>query len=159
MKVKITGIQVKIICCVGSGGVGLSCICTNIVTPMISGQMPIIEEGAAGVHGMQAEEVEERGRIGRREVLDPAEERRVAHLDGDEEHLVEREEDRDLHRHRPAAGERIDLLLLVQLHQRLLLLDLVVLEALAELRHLRLHLLHRAHRLVGLVGEREEDEP
>src|SRR5690242_13603791 len=40
MKVKITGIQVKMTCWVGSAGVGLSRIWTNMVTPMISGQMP-----------------------------------------------------------------------------------------------------------------------
>src|SRR6185436_18126836 len=40
MKVKITGIQSKIICWVGSGGGGLSFICTHIVTPMISGHTP-----------------------------------------------------------------------------------------------------------------------
>ena len=58
--------------------------------------------------------------------LDPAEERRMPHFDRDEQHLVEREEHRDLDQHRPATGDRVDLLLLVQLHQRLLLLDLVV---------------------------------
>src|SRR3990172_12231751 len=42
MKVKTTGIQVKIIACAGSGGVGLSFIWTNIVTPMMSGQAPSI---------------------------------------------------------------------------------------------------------------------
>ena len=47
MKVKITGIQVKIICCVGSGGVGFMRICRNMVTPMISGQTPIMQETAA----------------------------------------------------------------------------------------------------------------
>ena len=36
MKVKITGIQLKIIACVGSGGVGLSFICAHMVTPMIA---------------------------------------------------------------------------------------------------------------------------
>ncbi len=40
MKVKISGIQVKIICCVGSGGVGLSFIWNHIVMPMMIGQMP-----------------------------------------------------------------------------------------------------------------------
>src|SRR5215468_4544090 len=40
MKVKMIGIQSKIIFWVGSGGAGLSFICTHMVTPMISGQMP-----------------------------------------------------------------------------------------------------------------------
>src|SRR5205085_6180260 len=42
MKVKITGIQSIIICWVGSGGGGLSFICSHMVTPMTSGQTPII---------------------------------------------------------------------------------------------------------------------
>src|SRR6266478_6297594 len=41
MKVKITGIQSKIIFCAGSGGVGLSFIWNHMVTPMTSGQAPI----------------------------------------------------------------------------------------------------------------------
>ena len=44
MKVKITGIQLKIIAWVGSGGVGFMRICRNIVTPMISGHTPIIRK-------------------------------------------------------------------------------------------------------------------
>jgi hypothetical protein len=106
----------------------------------------------------KAEQIEDVGRVGRREVLDPADERRMAHLDRDEQHLVEREEHRDLHHDRQAARERIDLLLLVQLHQRLLLLHLVVAVALADRHHLGLHRLHLRHRGVGLVGEREEQE-
>src|SRR5712691_6542148 len=45
MKVNTTGIQSKIIFCVGSGGGGLSFICAHMVTPMISGQMPICKNG------------------------------------------------------------------------------------------------------------------
>jgi len=41
MKVKTTGIQVKIIAWVGSGGVGFIRICRNMVTPMTSGHTPI----------------------------------------------------------------------------------------------------------------------
>ena len=58
----------------------------------------------------QAEQVEQAGRIGGRQVVDPAEERRVPHLDGDEQHLVEREEHRDLDDDRQAARDRVDLL-------------------------------------------------
>ena len=110
------------------------------------------------VERQQPEQVEQVGRVRRREVLDPAVERRVPHLDRDEQHLVEREEHRNLHQDRQAAGQRIDLLLLVELHQRLLLLHLVVAVALADRHHLRLHRLHLRHRGVGLVGEREEHE-
>ena len=104
----------------------------------------------------EAEQVEDVGRIGRRQVVDPAEERRVPHLDGDEQHFIEREEHRDLDGDRQAAGQRIDLLFLVQRHQFLLLLGLVVGIARAQRGHLRLHRLHLGHRGVGLVGEREE---
>src|SRR3981081_4326828 len=40
MKVKMIGIQSKIIFWVGSGGAGLSFIWNHMVTPMISGQRP-----------------------------------------------------------------------------------------------------------------------
>ena len=56
---------------------------------------------------------------GAREILDPAEERLMAHLDGGVEHLVEREEHRDLHHDRQAAGRRVDLLAAIELHQLL----------------------------------------
>ena len=90
--------------------------------------------------------------------MDPAEERRVTHLDRHIEHLVEREEDRNLDQDRPAARQRIDLLLLVELHHLLLLLHPVVRIFFADFHHLGLHLLHVGHRLVGLVGQREEDQ-
>ena len=40
MKVKTIGMKVKIWACTGSGGAGFIFICTNIVTPITSGQMP-----------------------------------------------------------------------------------------------------------------------
>ena len=54
--------------------------------------------------GQKAEQVEDRRRIGRRQIVDPAIERRLTHFDGDEEHLVEREEHRNWIEH--AAGSR-----------------------------------------------------
>src|SRR5437870_7852563 len=45
MKVKITGIQSIIIFWVGSGGAGLSFICSHMVNPMTSGQAPSIRNG------------------------------------------------------------------------------------------------------------------
>ena len=104
----------------------------------------------------EAEQVEDVGRIRRRQIVDPAEERRVPHFDGDEQHLVEREEHRNLDGYRQTTGQRIDLLLLVERHQLLLLLGLVVGIARAQRGHLRLHRLHLRHRGVGFVGEREE---
>ena len=44
MKVKMIGIQSKIIFWVGSGGAGLSFICTHMVTPMMSGHAPSIRK-------------------------------------------------------------------------------------------------------------------
>ena len=90
--------------------------------------------------------------------MDPAEERRVPHLDGDEDHLVEGEEHRNLDHHRQAAGDRIDAFLLEQRHLRLLLLGAVVGIEVLERGDLRLDLLHLRHRAVALVGEREEGE-
>ena len=91
--------------------------------------------------------------------MNPAEKRRLAHLDGDGQHLVERIEDRDLHQHGQAAHQRIDLLPLIQRHGLLLQLGLVLLELLFQLLDHGLDLLHLAHRLEALVGEREEDQP
>src|SRR3546814_4774675 len=50
----------------------------------------------------------------------------VAHLDRDEQHLVEREEHRDLQRDRQATRNRVHLLALVHRHQLLLHALLVV---------------------------------
>src|SRR5262249_3960640 len=88
--------------------------------------------------------------------MNPAVERRVTHFDRDEQHFIEREEYRDLDRNRQAAGDRIDLLFLVELHHRLLLLLAIVGVALLDHGHLRLNRLHLGHRRIGLVGEREE---
>src|SRR6516225_5966780 len=57
MKVKITGIQLKIIAWVGSGGGGLSFICSHMVTPMMSGHGPRWRNGPisgmiVGSHGI-----------------------------------------------------------------------------------------------------------
>ena len=106
----------------------------------------------------QAEQREHVGRIGRAKIPDPAEERRVPHLDGDENDLVEREEHRDLDHHRQTAGDRIDPLALEQLHLLLLLLGAIVRIELLQRGDLRLDLLHLRHRLVGAIGEREEGE-
>ena len=111
---------------------------------------------AGRVPGDQAEQVPDGGRVARRQVVDPAHERGVAHLDGDGQHLVERIEHRDLQKDRQAPGQRIDLLPLIERHDLLLLLGRVILEALLHLFHQRLDLLHLGHRLVLLVGDREE---
>ena len=81
----------------------------------------------------------------------------MAHLDGHIDHLVEREEDRNLDQHRPAAGGGIDLLPLVERHHLLLHLQPVVAGLGLDLLHFRLDLLHLCHRGVGHVGQREEN--
>src|SRR6516164_4911003 len=82
----------------------------------------------------------------------------MAHLDGYEQHLVQREEDRDLDDDRQAAGQRICTDTLVERHHLLLLAGLVVGKTLAKFLDLGLQELHLAHRVVGFVGEREEQQ-
>ena len=60
------------------------------------------------LEGQEAEQVDRGERIGRGEVADPEHERLVAHLHREQQHLVERVEDRDLEQDRQAAGHRVD---------------------------------------------------
>ncbi|MNQ40924.1 hypothetical protein D3C85_545860 [compost metagenome] len=105
-----------------------------------------------------AEQVPDRRRVPRRQVADPAEEGSVPHFDGDEQHLVQGVEDRNLHQDGQAARQRIDLLPLIQGHRLLLLLLRVVLKFLFDLLHLGLEGPHLGQALVGLVGQREHDQ-
>ena len=72
----------------------------------------------------------------------------MAQFDRLRQHPVQGQEHRHLYQQREAAADRIDLLLLVQLHHRLLELLAIVAVALLELRHPRLELAHLRHRLV-----------
>ena len=108
--------------------------------------------------GEKPEGVHPRCRVLGGEVLDPAEEGRLAHLDVGQEDLVKREEDRNLDQDWQAAGKRIGAFFLVERHHFLVQALLVVAEAFAQLDHLGLQLLHLRHGYVGLVGEREEDD-
>src|SRR4029450_195142 len=45
MRGRMSGRELKIIACVGSGGGGLSFIWNHMVTPMMSGQMPSMRKG------------------------------------------------------------------------------------------------------------------
>ena len=77
---KIHGIQAKIIAWVLSVGAGFSFICSHIEMPSRIGQTPIEMmprrlRGSGAAQGSSAEEVQDRGGVGRREVADPAEER------------------------------------------------------------------------------------
>ena len=82
----------------------------------------------------------------------------MAHFNSDEDHLVEREEHRNLDDDRKTTGDRIDLLALVELHQLFLERLLVFLVALLQHLHFRLHGLHLRHRLIAAAGEREEHQ-
>src|SRR3546814_8487669 len=89
----------------------------------------------------QAEQREDVGRIRRGEVLDPAVEGCVPEFDRYEQNLVQREEYGNLDEYRETARSRVDLLLLVERHQLLVHLRLVVAIALAKTHHFRLELL------------------
>jgi hypothetical protein len=65
-----------------------------------------------------------REQVRRRQVGDPADEAGLAQPDGVAQHVVEREEERHLDHHRQAPGQGIDLVLLVQVHHRLVQLGL-----------------------------------
>src|SRR3984893_6275369 len=71
---------------------------------------------------------------------------------------VEREEDGKLYNERKTTRERVDLVLLVELHHLFVELLAIVLELRLQPLHLRLHPLHRQHRLRLLGGQREEDQ-
>src|SRR3954471_4033567 len=73
--------------------------------------------------------------------------------------LVEPDEERDLEDQRQTRAQRIDLVLFVELHHRLLLALLVVLVALLDLLHLRLQPLKCLHRAHLLEGERQDQHP
>ncbi len=113
---------------------------------------------AGACPGQKAEEVEDRGRVGCGQILEPAEERRVAQFDGDEDHLVEREEDRDLDQDGQAARGGVDLLILVKLHHFLLQLLLVVAGPFLERLKFRLQFLHLGHADIGFIGQRQDEE-
>src|SRR5690348_7473367 len=92
-------------------------------------------------HGQRIQDRQDEQRIGRGQVRHP-QERRVAQLDAEDQHVIQREEDRQDDQVGQAARHRIDLLLLVQLHHRLLVFLLVVAEALLQRFQARLQLAH-----------------
>mmetsp|Transcript_18432 Transcript_18432/g.29967 ORF Transcript_18432/g.29967 Transcript_18432/m.29967 type:complete len:301 (+) Transcript_18432:1403-2305(+) len=78
-------------------------------------------------------------------------------FDGDKDHLVEREEDRDLEQDRQTARSRVHLFLLIELHHPLLHFLPVVARGFLELFHLGLKLFHLGHRDIGFIGQWEQD--
>ena len=119
---------------------------------------PADQRDLGRVERQQAEQVDEGGRVLGREVMQPADERRVAHFDGHRQDLVEGQEDRELHQDGQAAGHRVDLLPLHQGHGLLLRLDRIVLVASLDLVHRLLELLHPGHGLGALLGQREDQQ-
>ena len=146
----------KTCACAGSIGCGLSFIDSHCVAPTRIGSTPIARN-AGGVKWSSPNRLTGVSGSGADRSLIHSDERLVAHFDADQQHLVERVEDRDLEQDRQAAGGRIDLLRLVELQDFLLLALLVVLEALLDRLHLRLNLAHRGHRLELLLRDREHD--
>ena len=113
-----SGMIMNTFACTGSGGAGFSLYCTNIATAMMTGRM---NSGSR----------EDRSWIQQHE-------RRLAHLHALEQHPVEGEEHRDLDDDRQAAGDRIDLLALVELHHRAAELLAIVLVGLLQVLDARL---------------------
>ena len=75
------------------------------------------------------------------------------------QHEVERDEHRRLREQRQAGGRRVDLVLLVEGHHRLVLLGAIALVLPLDLLHLRRVLLERLHRVDLLHGQRDEQDP
>src|SRR6185295_9615832 len=99
-----------------------------------------------------------RGRIGRREIPNPAEERRLPHLDGDRERFVEREKHWDGQQDRQTARCRVHLLGLIKLQHFLLLTLGIGGVTLLHFLHLRLQRAHLRHRFRRLIDERKQEE-
>ena len=155
------GIHLKTIAVVGSGGGGFIWHLdehrhTHHQRPDTQHEQRAEQRNRTWIKGDEPEQVEHRGRVRCGQVLDPAKERRMAHFNGDIEHLVKREEHRNLDQHGPAAGDGIDLLGLVEIHHRLLHLLAVVAKPFLDLLHLGLDDLHSGHGRIRLVGKREE---
>src|SRR5882724_7960492 len=80
-----------------------------------------------------------------------------AQFDGADEHAVERKKYWNLHHHRQATGNRVDLVLFVELHRLRVQPLRIVLVLLFELVDQRLELLHGLHRLDALRLDRPEE--
>ncbi len=83
----------------------------------------------------------------------------VSKLDGLIEHAVKAEKDRDLNEHRQAAAERIDAILLVELHRLLIHPLRIIFILFAQLVHDRRKLGHLSHRLSRRVLQWPEQRP
>ena len=82
----------------------------------------------------------------------------MARIERDEHRLVERKEDRDLRQDRQTARNRVDALLAIELHHRLLLGLRIVFVALADLGHFRRGGAHLGHGGEGAVVQREQHQ-
>ena len=80
----------------------------------------------------------------------------MSQIKGDKNHLVKREEDRNLQQDRQTARRGIDLFLLVERHHLFLHFLLVVTGLFFQGLHLRLQLFHLGHRDVGFIRQRHQ---
>ena len=108
--------------------------------------------------GKQSEQVVKRRRVRCRKVGQPTKERRVTQLQSDENHLVERKENRNLNQDRQTACRRIDLLILVQLHHFALHQLFIGARAFFQSLHFGLQFLHSRHRDVRFVRQRQHEK-
>ena len=97
-------------------------------------------------------------RIWLRQIVHP-EKRAVPKLDGLIEHAVKAEKDRDLNEHRQATAERVDAILLVELHRLLVHPLRIIFVLFAQLVHDGRKLGHLSHRLGRRVLQRPEQRP
>ena len=96
--------------------------------------------------------------VHRREVLYPAEPRRVAQFDGFDQHPVEGDEEGDLQQHRQAAAGRVHFFVFVEFHHRHAGGLAVVAVALFDALHFRAEAAHFRHGFVGPGGGGEEQQ-
>ncbi len=75
------------------------------------------------------------------------------------QHVEQRHEDRELQQQRQAGRQRVDFVLLIELHQLLLLALFVFLVLFFERVYLRREPLHLLHRLQLAIGQRDQDGP
>src|SRR5919202_1755506 len=112
-----------------------------------------------GHHGEHVGDGQDEERVGDGQVFEPEQAPAGEALEVLEAlyRVVERDKDREMHDDGEAPPQRIDLPLLVELHDLFLLLAGVVLVPGAYLVHVRLELLHPAHALDLPEGQREEE--
>ena len=80
----------------------------------------------------------------------------MSQFERDKDHLVKREENRNLHQDRQAASGGVNFFSLVKLHHVALQLLTVIACIFLELLHLGLKLFHLGHGHIGFIRQREQ---